>query len=419
MSESSYRSATLSWGNESLDFSNRAQDPGAEHYLTKLKGWFDGVGVKGEDSPRLEHGSFLSRKYRSPRNITLEATLIYKDEATRDLADRFVSGVLWDGQPGTLRVQSGGFDLEATVVLDGTIAHEYKGKDAVEVQIPLQASDPFLYSPVQSQNMVTLGTGEGLEYPLFSKGTPSTPQVPVFGVPAGMPTGEGLATQLFTGASSVTAEFLTVSPYSVYRVNSDIYTDKPNTDVVIEVRFYAGSTAYPATYVARPRPSPVGWATYSTDVLAPGDADRALFKVYPNNTSGTARDAVYSIRTTFQEVKRHLTFGQADTSAHAILENRGTAESFPVFIVKGTFASGITISDGRGHTVELSKAIFPQAPVRIDMAGSVTENGNDFSHLLTRRDWFSIPPGSSIQPIITAPQEGSGWVEVQTRHTYI
>lgn len=170
MASSSFRQATLAWGNEILRFSNLENDPQTKHILTDLKGWFGGVGVKGEDQDRLGHGVYITRKHRAPRIMTLEATLVYADEAQRDIADRYVSGILGSGELGLLTATNGNLELHTEVVLDGDISHSYLGKNALRIQVPLKAPDPHLYAPVQDYQLFPAGAGTGLEYNLFSSG---------------------------------------------------------------------------------------------------------------------------------------------------------------------------------------------------------------------------------------------------------
>ena len=113
-----------------------------------------------------------------------------------------------------------------------------------------------------------------------------------------------------------------------------------------------------------------------------------------------------------------LTYGNSVPTSKIAIKNNGNFEAFPKFIIKGTFPSGIRLTEG-SRVVEFPVAIFPQTPVVVDMRGSVTLRGDDQSYLLTRRDWFSAPPGGTIQPRITALQQGDGWADVELSDTYI
>ena len=59
-------------------------------------------------------------------------------------------------------------------------------------------------------------------------------------------------------------------------------------------------------------------------------------------------------------------------------------------------------------------------PVKIDMrTGSITIDGNDRTHLATRRKWFGADPGETIQPRLAAVGEGTGWADVYLADTYL
>ncbi|QNV40671.1 hypothetical protein IDM48_04515 [Rothia amarae] len=164
------RVATLSGAGLDLSFSN-VEDESASYqaYLTDLAGFYGGVGVKDDGSQRtLGHGFFAVPSLRTGRELTLSGTLVFDTEQNRLLADRFLSGVLWDGEFGTLTVTTDDLTLTSTVKLGGEIKHSYLGMTALEVQIPLTAPDPFLYAPARVAQVFPAGFGQGLVYPLFT-----------------------------------------------------------------------------------------------------------------------------------------------------------------------------------------------------------------------------------------------------------
>lgn len=165
-----YRHVVLSGAGFDIAFTNKEYLNGDEQaWLTGLKGWFGGVGVDAEDTQRkLGHGLFASVARRTGRALTLSGTLVFKDEESRDIADRLISGLLWDGEEGQLEVFIGGEKYFSTVRLDGEISHAYKGLQSIEVQIPLLAADPLIYGVARHSQIFPSGTGEGLVYPLFT-----------------------------------------------------------------------------------------------------------------------------------------------------------------------------------------------------------------------------------------------------------
>lgn len=189
MSDTAIRYARLDGAHGSLVLSNRESGQKSRFWLTGLDGWFGGVGVSGEQSQRgLGHGLFLKPAKRTGRVLTLRGTLIFPDDPTRLVADRFLSGILWDGEYGTLTVLTDSLELMCEVRLDGDIKHTYKGLQSVEIQIPLVAADPFLYGPPQRFQIYPAGAGTGLMYPLFTT-KKAVDGTPVLDWGAGTPVG--------------------------------------------------------------------------------------------------------------------------------------------------------------------------------------------------------------------------------------
>lgn len=149
--------------------------------LTGITGWFGGVGISANDVQRtLGHGLFPTPAMRTGRVLTLEGYFQLRDSTQRAIAERFVSGVLWNGDLGTLRVMTDDLDLSTDVRLDGEIKYSYINRflDRMTVQIPLIAPDPFLYGPDQNTTLAIPGIGQGLRLgnqtrALFQK--PATP----------------------------------------------------------------------------------------------------------------------------------------------------------------------------------------------------------------------------------------------------
>jgi hypothetical protein len=100
--------------------------------------------------------------------------------------------------------------------------------------------------------------------------------------------------------------------------------------------------------------------------------------------------------------------------------NSGNTHSWPKFIVTGNYFEGFTVSDSAGHFITYDGIVTMSAPVTIDTgAGTASQNGVDKSSLLSRRDWFSIPPGQSIQPMFLPKQDAAGWCDIIYRDTWI
>lgn len=281
------RHATLEGAGWAITFTNRLSDPAAAYVLTGLDGWYGGVGVKGDDAERpLGHGLFPTPSTRTGRAMTLRAMMLFGNQHDRELAARDLSGVLGDGELGTLTAGMDGLELVTYVKLDGEVKVAFNGLEALDVEIPLRAPDPFLYGDTSTFNLFPAGFGEGMEYALFATG--------------------GI-----------------------------------------------------------------------------------------------------------------LTYGDTVPDSSVALHNRGNAEAWPVFVVRGNFPAGVRIISG-SNTVEVRMPIYEQSPVIVDMAsGSVMVNGSDQTYRVTKRQWFSVPPRSAIQPRVTGIEYGDGWADVRVSDTFL
>jgi hypothetical protein len=110
-----------------------------------------------------------------------------------------------------------------------------------------------------------------------------------------------------------------------------------------------------------------------------------------------------------------------DTKVVAVaLTNRGNTYSWPVFKVTGDFYQGFSITDNAGKIITYDGVVTMSAPVTIDTgAGTAIQSGVDKSSLLSRRDWFYIPPKSTIQPLFLPKLDAAGWCDIIYRDTWI
>lgn len=105
--------------------------------------------------------------------------------------------------------------------------------------------------------------------------------------------------------------------------------------------------------------------------------------------------------------------------AHSI-SNRGNTHAWPRFTVTGDYFEGFTVSDSNGHFITYDGVVTRSAPVTIDSAsGTASQGGVDKSSSLSKRDWFSIPPGDSIQPLFLPKLDAPGWCDIIYRDTWI
>lgn len=115
-----------------------------------------------------------------------------------------------------------------------------------------------------------------------------------------------------------------------------------------------------------------------------------------------------------------ISFGAAVTTPSFAIFNNGNTDSWPTFKVTGNFYGGFSVSDGLNNIITFEGDVTMAAPVYIDtLRGMATQNGVDKSTLLSRRDWFSIPPKSSILPRFLPRQDATGWCDIMYRDTWI
>lgn len=139
--------------------------------LTGLSGWSGGVGIRTESIDRLGHGQFPMPSYRTGRTITLDVMLERDSRTDLWALERGVSGLFADGGFGTLTVEADERRLHSTVRLDGDVkATVHLDGGYLEVQVPLQAPDPHLYSDMRTTTLRPTGAGIGLVYAPFTVG---------------------------------------------------------------------------------------------------------------------------------------------------------------------------------------------------------------------------------------------------------
>lgn len=103
-----------------------------------------------------------------------------------------------------------------------------------------------------------------------------------------------------------------------------------------------------------------------------------------------------------------------------VVQNLGNSAAYPKFVVTGDFLSGFSVTDNLGNWVKFDGMVTFSSPVTIDMGrGVALQNNVDKTTLVSRRDWFAIPPKSTVQPVFIPTQNGSGWCDIIYRDTWI
>lgn len=417
-----YRSATLRGAGIDLRLtSQEAPDDVVESHLTGLDGWFGGVGVSDPGEQRkLGHGFYATPSLRSSRELTLNGTLIFTDERNRLIADRFLSGLLWDGEFGELEVTTDELTLTSRVKLSGEIKHAYTSERSLSVQIPLTAPDPFLYAPARSYQIFPAGAGEGLRFPAFgsgggvageSLGVLESAYTPLADLPEGAAVGFR-TDQRLTG---VAVKAPGTVPGKVYRVRWWVRALGDGTKGSLRVN-HIGGPSYSAYWLTPTMTFTAGeWVTGETTLTMP--AGNALW-LYPFTNHSSGGVGVQEWAFDLREVTPALDWG-AGAPLGGIATNAGNATAYPVYTVHGSWPAGFRITTGQ-TAIEYPAPVHPSAPVRIDnRTGEVMVAGMDQTYRLTRRDWVSVPAGAGVQPRITGLAPSTGWCDVQIQDTYI
>jgi hypothetical protein len=154
-------------------------------------------------------------------------------------------------------------------------------------------------------------------------------------------------------------------------------------------------------------------ATFKMDLYAPDPYIYGPLKQLQVNSISFYGGASYPISFPFS-------FNRPPSALSLVIDNAGNVNSWPIFVATGDLPTGFTITNNEGSTVTYSGTVSYSAPVSIDMQrGIAMQNGVDRSDNITQRQWFSIPPGSTIQPSFGALTPGPGWCDILYKDTWI
>ncbi|MDO5663550.1 MAG: hypothetical protein Q4G40_12705, partial [Brachybacterium sp.] len=160
---------TDSRGDVVLKASSRELDPTAEYWIDGTPtGWIGGFSMDGENVKRLGHGEFHTSRTRTGRTLEVRAKIHLSTWEEGNAVKRHLSSALGDGEAGTLTGRESGVpELSATVERTGEVLVARVSPTTFTVSIPLLAPDPCLYGETQVIFLHPIGTGVGMEYPLY------------------------------------------------------------------------------------------------------------------------------------------------------------------------------------------------------------------------------------------------------------
>jgi hypothetical protein len=98
-------------------------------------------------------------------------------------------------------------------------------------------------------------------------------------------------------------------------------------------------------------------------------------------------------------MKWPIRWGAPGDTGRLTLSNEGSARAWPTFMVHGGTGGGFELEQvGTGRMIRFSQALlFGSTAVINSQDGTVLVDGVSRSTFLTRRDWFSVAPGETIQ----------------------
>ncbi|MCU1680932.1 MAG: phage tail protein [Amycolatopsis sp.] len=105
-----------------------------------------------------------------------------------------------------------------------------------------------------------------------------------------------------------------------------------------------------------------------------------------------------------------LNWGSVSSSGSFVMQNTGTAQSWPVFTFAGPLTLPVLTNTGTGAQIAYADTLGASDNVVIvtdPEIRSVALNGSDRFTLLSAAQWFSIPPGGSVT-VSLAASGGSG-----------
>lgn len=115
----------------------------------------------------------------------------------------------------------------------------------------------------------------------------------------------------------------------------------------------------------------------------------------------------------------YLDWGES-RATKATIWNEGNQPAWPKVTLTGNSPAGCRIGDNRGHSV-VYRGPIGSVPITLDFeAGQVTTSAGDTNQLVTKRNWWSVPPNTGVLPIITPLQEDTViYATIELRSAYL
>lgn len=412
------------------------------------EGWLDTPGFEVPSVQRLRHGSLAGPGRATGRTIKITGRVENTDHEQQIRDRNMLAGLFRDGGLVPMSATLGGLKLSTEVRLIDQITFQPSSFAYSTWEISLYAQDPWLFTDWRETLLRPLGSGVGFEFPPFSGARMNTSgnlitdptgldlQITEYRLQTNpgwnLDGGEWVRAggvdetneiQLEHSAESLYTD-IDLVPGTRYELGTEVQLDTGTAGVRFAIRYaladgsqkYAGDSTEPygneEHYTAI---AAGGWRQVTRWWDVPEDAVTASLAIQINNVVDATEVRVQSpsARTTEPVISFGSEVGTTDW-----VWNDGNAESYPQFEVTGNFPGGFSVGMG-GRRVTYPWPTYPDMPVLVDMAGSLSVSGVDQSQQVSERGWSSVPPSSIATPYIHAIQGGTGWATVRHRDTYI
>lgn len=224
----------------------------------------------------------------------------------------------------------------------------------------------------------------------------------------------------------LSSRLITITGAAVARTTTELHLLRDEFTGLLsdgEYHWVALSTATDTRYVLAGLGGPSSWvqqldtaATWKMDLYVPDS------RMYGPELSAQLQSAGDAFDGLVYPLTYPMIYTEAEPIQNPALLNQGNIESWPIFRITGDYPSGFKIRNyPTGEEIVYAGATFMNAPITIDTAsGSVTVGGVDRTYMLTKRQWFAVPPTlAPITPRFIPYQEGTGWCDVTWRSAWV
>lgn len=409
--------------------------PASNYRITGITGWDELPASRVEDTPRAnQHGSFDTPVWSEARTVVVEG-YCYDQRARAQLLAELGGVMVYpnDGPSSELAVTFAGRRLtaQARLMAYGPILEAGPwGGGYFGWQAQWRCADPYRYGQRESAATALPANLGGLAFPLFnptpdgaalsgnsdfetgvtgwtsasfgaSTFTQSFDQVH-HGAASGLitPDGESTFPAVFNDASTAAS----VTEGGFYAASAWVYSPQGYDDVRIRLDWRDATDSIFDNTTPASHNVPAGvWTRIRTTGTAPAGAVQGGVRIIMGRAPASI-DFLYVDEAAVSVPGFALWFGDVGATGRVQLRNDGTAPAWPVFDVTGPLEQGFELVEtSMSRRIAYAAAIPEGQTVTVDTAAgtSTLQGGADRSGELTRRNWWSVPPGGSREVLFT------------------